>query len=156
MGIMKPILILIIIALLLVGGYFLFWDNRVPGDMGEDLNPPLETEFVILESPREGQTVSSPLRVTGQARGNWFFEASFPLILTNWDGLIIGQGIAMTSANWMTTDFVPFEGTINFQSPYKEGDPDFFKRGTLILQKDNPSGLPEFDDAVEITIEFEG
>jgi len=32
---------------------------------------------------------------------------------------------------------------------------DFSRRGALILQKDNPSGLPEHDDALEISIRFE-
>ncbi len=54
----------------------------------------------------------------------------------------------------MTTEFVPFEATLEFASPYEVGDPDFMKRGSLILQKANASGLPENDAAYEITVYF--
>jgi hypothetical protein len=98
--------------------------------------------------------VESPLRLTGEARGNWFFEASAPVSLVNWDGLIIAEGIITAEGEWMTTEFVPFSGELTFTSPYKEGDPDFMKRGALIFKKDNPSGLPENDDALEFTVWF--
>jgi hypothetical protein len=55
---------------------------------------------------------------------------------------------------YTTDDFVPFSGELTFTSPYSAGDPDFMARGTLILQKANPSGLPEHDDAVEIPVTF--
>lgn len=111
-------------------------------------------DLVQLHSPRPNQEIASPLEIRGEARGIWFFEASFPVILTNWDGLIIAQHYATADGEWMTEDFVPFTSTLEFESPYKEGDPDFFKRGTLILRKDNPSGLPEHDDALEIPVVF--
>jgi hypothetical protein len=99
--------------------------------------------------------VGSPLMISGKARGNWFFEASAPVSLVNWDGLIIAQGIITADGEWMTTDFVPFSGQLQFASPYQAGDPDFMKRGAIIFQKDNPSGLPENDDALEFTVLFE-
>lgn len=109
---------------------------------------------VQLDYPKSGQIISSPLEIVGRARGNWFFEASFPVMLVDWDGKIIAQGIATAKSDWMTKDFVPFEAKITFQSPYKQGDADFMGKGALILQKDNPSGLPEFDDAIEVPIAF--
>jgi len=48
----------------------------------------------------------------------------------------------------MTEDYVEFEGKIEFQKP------GVYDRGALILQKDNPSGLSEYDDALEISIEY--
>ncbi|MDO8590715.1 MAG: Gmad2 immunoglobulin-like domain-containing protein, partial [bacterium] len=84
------------------------------------------------------------------ARGNWFFEASFPVMLTDWDGRIIAQGIATAKSEWMTTEFVPFEATLNFTVDKNA----YSNRGALILQKDNPSGLPEYDDALEIPVMF--
>ncbi|PIR37978.1 MAG: hypothetical protein COV34_02730 [Candidatus Zambryskibacteria bacterium CG10_big_fil_rev_8_21_14_0_10_42_12] len=109
-----------------------------------------KTNLIRLESPRPGGVVTSPLTITGEARGYWFFEASFPVYVVNWDGLIIGEGIATAQDEWMTEDFVPFVAEITFEKPtlYPE-------RGALILQKDNPSGLPEHDDALEVPIRFE-
>lgn len=111
-------------------------------------------DIIRINTPRPNETISSPLVITGEARGNWFFEASFPVFLVNWDGLIIAQGIATAKDNWMTEDFVPFEATLEFQKPEFIGD--FSIRGSLILKKDNPSGLPEHDDALEIPIVFAG
>lgn len=102
-------------------------------------------------------TISSPLTVKGKARGIWFFEATFPIVLTDWDGRIIAESHATAKNEWMTEDFVPFEGTLEFESQVFPGadEKNFSRRGYLILRKDNPSGLPEHDDALEIPIFFE-
>ncbi len=112
------------------------------------------SERINLFSPVAGDVITSPLVVTGQARGDWFFEASFPVTLVNWDGLIIAETPAQAGSDWMTTDFVPFLATLEFVSPYKTGDQDFMRRGALILKKDNPSGLPEHDEWLEVPVEF--
>lgn len=109
---------------------------------------PEKYNLIRVNTPSPNQTVSSPLTVTGEARGNWFFEASFPIVVTDWDGRIIGQGIAQAEGEWMTTEFVPFKSVITFTV-----DKDAYSnRGSLILRKDNPTGLPEYDDALEIPI----
>lgn len=138
----------IIIVILIVAGIGAWWQ------FGAEQSAPVATAFIRVDSPRPNQIIKSPLAVTGEARGNWFFEASFPVVLTDWDGRIIAQGIAQASEDWMTTDFVPFEATLEFQKPEFIGD--FSTRGFLILKKDNPSGLPEHDDAVEIPVVFAG
>lgn len=104
--------------------------------------------LIRINYPRSGDTISSPLEVVGTARGNWYFEASFPVIVVDWDGKIIGQGIAQAQGDWMTTDFVPFKGTITFE------DPTVYNRGAVIFRKDNPSGDPSRDDALEIPVFF--
>jgi Immunoglobulin-like domain of bacterial spore germination len=126
-----------------------------------------KADLIKLVSPVPGGVIENGVTVSGQARGQWFFEASFPVVLTNWDGLIIAEGIATAEGEWMTTEFVPFSATLNFVNPYSEGNPDYMKGGSLILKKDNPSGLPENDkvnaegregalghDALEIPIRF--
>lgn len=123
---------------------------EVPAD--EQAHIDSKADLIRVTSPLPQSTIDSPLKITGQARGNWFFEASAPVSLVNWDGLIIAQGIITAQGEWMTTDFVPFTGELTFTSPYKAGDQDFMKRGAIIFQKDNPSGLPENDDALEYTI----
>ncbi len=138
------------------------WDEQrmTPATDTEETAPSPDTQgqeqaqLIHIDTPQSGDRVTSPLRARGEARGQWFFEATFPLILTNWDGLIIAEGYAQAQDEWMTTDFVPFEGTLEFTSPYQAGSADFMKRGTLILQKANPSGLPEHDDARGVVIEF--
>ena len=116
----------------------------------EDIGNSLELRNeIFLTEPLANETIDSPLMITGEARGYWFFEASFPIQLTNWDGLIIAEGIATAEGDWMTADFVPFTASLEFTVP------DFGERGSLILQKDNPSGLPENDAALEIPVFFD-
>jgi Immunoglobulin-like domain of bacterial spore germination len=111
-------------------------------------------DLITLATPVPGAVITSPIVITGQARGSWYFEASFPIVLTNWDGLIIAETAASAQTDWMTEDFVSFRAELGFESPYKNSNPDFMKRGTLILHKSNASGEQERDDALEIPIEF--
>lgn len=115
----------------------------------EDIGNELEkVDTIRIFTPRPNEEVSSPLIITGEARGTWFFEGSFPVVLTNWDGLIISEHYATAEGEWMTENFVPFTSTVEFKNPpYKE-------QGTLILKRDNPSNLPEYDDALEIPVIF--
>lgn len=105
-----------------------------------------KADLIIVDEPAIDATISSPFYFSGKARGTWFFEASFPVILTDWDGKIIGQAIATAKDDWMTENFVAFDGQIEFNY---QGENN---RGYLIFKKDNPSGLPEYDDALEIPI----
>lgn len=105
-------------------------------------------DLIKLYNPLPEQEIVSPLMVRGEARGNWFFEGDFPVVLTDWDGVIIAEGVAQAQGEWMTEDFVPFQAELVFDKP------ELYDRGALILKKDNPSGLPENDDAYEITIFF--
>lgn len=121
--------------------------NHFTQNIGNELE---KADLIRLDTPRPNQLVSSPLVIKGEARGNWFFEASFPVILTDWDGRIIAEGFATAEGEWMTTDFVPFTATLAYT--LEEGS--YSNKGTLILKKDNPSGLSENDDALEIPVVF--
>jgi hypothetical protein len=125
---------------------------EVPADIQAHIDE--KANLIQLTTPVPNGVIESPLMLTGQARGYWFFEASFPIILTNWDGLIIAEGYATAEGDWMTEEFVPFTASLEFVNPYTAGDSDFMKRGFLILKKDNPSDLPENDNALEIPVYF--
>ena len=107
-----------------------------------------KSEYIVLDSPAPGDVINSPLNVRGRARGIWFFEGDFPLLLRDSRGKVIAKGFATAKGEWMTQKFVPFEGTLKFKKP-EDGS-----RGTLILKKNNPTDLPEHDDALEIPIFF--
>ena len=111
---------------------------------------PSEDPMIVIDTPKSGAFVESPVSVSGRARGTWFFEATAPVIITDGNGKVIGEGHVTAQGNWMTTDFVPFTGTIRYTL-----DPDApSDRGTIIFKKDNPSGMPEHDDAREMPIRF--
>lgn len=111
-------------------------------------------DLIVVSVPQAESVIDSPIVISGQARGPWFFEASFPVVLVDWDGLVVAQAVATASGDWMTTDFVPFTANLEFVSPYVVGQDEFMKKGTLIFKKDNPSGLPENDDSYEVPIRF--
>jgi hypothetical protein len=115
-----------------------------------------ETETTLTESmadqikvskPLPDQIIQSPFMVEGEARGTWFFEASFPVKLLDANGNVIASHFAQAQGDWMTEDFVPFKSQLEFENP----DTD---TGVLILEKDNPSGLPENDAKIEIPVRF--
>ncbi|MEK7180345.1 MAG: Gmad2 immunoglobulin-like domain-containing protein [Patescibacteria group bacterium] len=114
----------------------------------EDIGNEIEKQNLIrVNMPRANTVIESPLVIQGEARGFWFFEASFPVHLFDVEGNKIATAIAQAQGEWMTEDFVPFEATLTFDSVSTE-------RGMLIFQKDNPSGLPEHDDELQIPITF--
>lgn len=115
----------------------------------EDIGNELEKiDLIRINTPRPNQVIASPLVIEGEARGYWFFEGDFPIILTDWDGRIIAEGYASAKSEWMTEEFVSFQATLDF------GIPEYGDNGILILRKDNPSGLPEYDDALEVPVVF--
>jgi len=103
--------------------------------------------LIRIENLRANEQISSPLIVKGSARGFWFFEADFPIKLFDENGSLLTVAIAQAQGEWMTEDFVPFSAELNFESPKT-------KKGTLVLEKDNPSGLIENADELKIPIIF--
>jgi len=114
----------------------------------EDIGNELEKlDLISVSNPRPNQTIQSPIVIEGEARGFWFFEADFPVKLLDGNGNLLAQDIARAQSDWMTEDFVPFKAELYFQAPITE-------KGTLILEKDNPSGLPENADELRIPVKF--
>jgi hypothetical protein len=103
--------------------------------------------MVRVDNIKPNDLVSSPLIVRGEALGTWYFEASFPIQITDASGKVLANSHAQAQSEWMTEDFVPYEGKILFTPP--ESD-----TGYLILHRDNPSGLPEFDANISIPVRF--
>lgn len=110
--------------------------------------PASKDHLIRVTGPKGGELVQSPLVVSGEARGNWYFEASFPVQLLDANGTELAILPAQAQAEWMTTEFVPFSVTLTFAPPATS-------TGTLVLKKDNPSGLPEYDDELLIPVRFE-
>ena len=103
--------------------------------------------LITVSNLVSGQQIKSPFILKGQARGNWFFEASFPYELKDGNGMVLASGPVQAQGNWMTTNFVPFSLTLTFPTPVTA-------TGTLILKKDNPSGEPQNDDQLVIPVTF--
>lgn len=107
------------------------------------------SQEIIVSEPDPGELVTSPLRISGQATGLWYFEAEAPVVLENDGGKVIAEGFVMAQGDWMTEEFVPFEGELEFDVV---GDIGY--SGTLILKNGNPSENRENDKSVEIPVRF--
>lgn len=95
----------------------------------------LEGVTIVVETPRTGARITSPLRVAGVAPGDWFFEAVFPAQLRAANGEVIAEAAAQAQRNWMTEAPVPYVAELEF-------DVEQETPATLILTEDMPSGLP--------------
>jgi len=107
----------------------------------------------MLDGLDESGTLSLDLSqqdvtLTGKARGTMFFEASFPVDLVDENGNTIANGLATATGDWMTEDFVPMHIVLHYTSSPTT------PTGTLRLYKDNPSGLPEHDATVFVSVVF--
>lgn len=127
---------------------------RTPDDQifVEDIGNELEKlDLIRIDRPRPNAQVKSPLEIIGQARGFWFFEGDFPVRLLdeNDQELAVGYVTAFVKMpeNLLTEEFITFEGVLEFPFPTTN-------RGVLILEKDNPSGLPENSDELRVPVRF--
>jgi hypothetical protein len=104
---------------------------------------------IVVTNPTPGAVTGKSFKVTGKARGPWYFEASFPVRVLDKTGKVIATGIAQAQGDWMTTEFVPFAVDITVPESY-------IGPATLVFQKDNPSGLPEHEASISFpfTIEY--
>jgi len=136
---MKKLIFIIIILVVAAGAYLYF--------RGEEKGQQVQDNMIRVEEPKPYDVVNSPLKIKGQARGNWYFEASFPIRIIDANGKELGIVPAQAQGEWMTTEFVPFETELVFSTPTTD-------TGTLILEKDNPSGLPEHADERRIPVRF--
>lgn len=106
---------------------------------------PLSAQVSVL-SPGPGGSVDKTFTVTGKAPGSWFSEAQFPIQVRSANSDVIGDGTAHTDGDWQSNNSVSFTADVTINDPTYKGT------ARLILMRDNPSGMPENDDSVEIPI----
>ena len=116
--------------------------EEAAGKPSDDLS-----DIIIVDSPTPDQLISSPLIIEGKARGTWFFEATFPVKLLDYDGNVIMEYYAQTDEEWMTEDFISFRAELSYERPATD-------TGTLLLIKANPSDIREYDAQIEIPVRF--
>lgn len=104
-----------------------------------------DKDMIVVENIPAGVTVLPEFKAFGQARGTWYFEASFPVEVVAADGRRLAMVPAQAQGEWMTEEFVPFIAAVQITE-------DYSGPATLILHKDNPSGEASRDASVEIPI----
>src|SRR3989338_525403 len=158
---MKIFISIIVVLLVLVGVFLWQCDAGWCRFGGVALSPtpsmtatpsatPTATPHTMIRvtSPQPNAVVKSPLTVKGEARGNWYFEASFPVKLLDANGNQLAIIPAQAQGEWMTTNFVPFQGTLTFSTPTTA-------TGTLVFEKDNTmctqGGLVSVNRTIPVT-----
>lgn len=144
--------------IILLVSFFLFYQSKNEGveknkeedkvvELILDTNTKDYSNLIVVTAPQPNTKIQKPLKITGRARGYWFFEATFPIEALDSNGIVIAQGYAQADDEWMTEDFVPFTSNLVINVPVAGN-------GTLRLKKSNPSALPENDDMLEIAIVY--
>lgn len=103
---------------------------------------------IVVELPFPGAVTGKEFSVIGKARGVWFFEASFPVEVLDRDGRTLTTAIATAQGDWMTNEFVFFKADVHVPKTY-------MGKATLILKKDNPSGILSKDASISFPINIE-
>ena len=161
------ILIVIIVLIVILGGVYFFTkkekgviciqdvkecsDGSFVPRIAPDCNfapCPGEKEGILVSLPKRNEKIKSPLKIEGQARGFWFFEAQFSVELYDTNNNFLGRAILTAKDDWMTENFVPFEGELTFAPPSTS-------QGALKFLSANPSGLPENQKIFELPVQFE-
>lgn len=104
-------------------------------------------DLIQVDDLLPGDEIAFPLEISGKARGYWYFEATFPIVLEDEDGTILLQTYATAQDEWMTEEFVPF--TVIIKKPVTSAH-----SGKLIFKYSNASGLPEKEDQLIIPVRF--
>lgn len=135
------VVFIVLIVIVVVTGLVFDWGRKEVVAPIQDQGLPIEVYF-----PKDNQEVKSPIKITGKARGFWFFEGSFPIDLVDSSGNIITSTIATSTEGWMTENFIDFSATLEFSKPTST------IHALLVLKKDNPSGNPDFDASIFIPV----
>ena len=105
-------------------------------------------DLIHINSLKPGDQVSSPFDIIGEARGYWYYDGEFPVVLTDATGKTIAETEAKSTRGWMSTGFVPFELAMTFPDQAVES------KGYLILKRENPSGMPQNEMSLKIPVTF--
>gem|GEM_PF-1576516 len=164
---------LAVLVLAIVGGFLVFrdWNKSItkpsPSEVVETENNAVISNYqnnqstsnqsktftsqkgVLITLENFNEKLTCPLIIRGAVTGTWFFEAEFQAQIISSETTLANLIARATNENWMT------EAPVNFVIEYDCSNCLANTQLQLKLQKNNPSGLPEFDDSVIIPISLE-
>ncbi|MCE5252613.1 MAG: GerMN domain-containing protein [Actinomycetia bacterium] len=120
-----------------LGGEGIIIDHPMSRVDYEDMSP-----AILVESPTVGNTISSPVRITGTAN---VFEAVFRINIVDYDGLILADEVVMATSGTGT------RGTFDVTIPFNLRKPG---PGWIIAFSESPKDGSQIN-IVEIPVELE-
>ncbi len=96
-----------------------------------EVAPAQRTGVATVTAPVAGARVTSPLVATGNAPGDWYFEAVFAASLVGADGKVLAEGPARAQTDWTAPGDKAFVAELPFTVAADTP-------ATLVLQEDMP------------------
>lgn len=107
----------------------------------------LPTNQPVVISPKSGDTITGPLVIKGYIPKSWTFEGQFQMkLLDSQRRIIIQDRVPVEWDNENKKDTLYFVESYNYHTSATSG--------FLVLENDNPSGLPEKQKNIEILVNF--
>jgi len=138
----NKIIIILIIIIIIIIAFNLYQRYSITKKIND------AKDVIIIDSPKPYQKIQNPIYIKGKAKGSFFFEGSFPVRIEDENGNIVITDHIETNENWMTENFVFFEKHLDISNVN-------IKRGFIIFEKANPSGLPENKLEIKVPIYIE-
>lgn len=123
------------------------------------------SRMITINVPQPGAIMGHSFVIKGHATGAWYFEGSFPVEIQNENGVVMQTLLAHATGGWIPLEAsrkmqiitsrepltgqvspLPSEFSVDVSAPYYTGP------AKIVFKKANPSGLPENDASVTITI----
>lgn len=105
---------------------------------------------IIVYQPRAEGSVEPPFLIVGEAHEDWFVDGIFPIRIYDADDNLVSRITArQTDVQWRTEGFLPFEASVD---RYEFLPVD--RRGYLLFQKNETSGIIGTEASVETPIRF--
>ncbi len=125
----------------------LFVDTRAANN--ETKVYPQHDDIHVFVQPDKTElfVVDHLLTFSGEARGTWFFEASFRAEVRDSTGTIVSVASVQGAGDWESEVFVPF--TVSIKIP-----DTVVGRGTVVLIKNNRTSDSLPDDSYTVSVQF--
>lgn len=104
-----------------------------------------ESTDIAVTEPKPNRRIYNPVRIAGTAPATWFFEGRLGVEVRDINGVRVGFG-TVSATNQAGSEW-SFGGSVEYVRPETSA-------GSVILQKANPQGIPNQDQAVSIPVVF--
>lgn len=110
------------------------------------VSPKALFDAISFDNLKDGDTITSPFKLTGMIDKSWTFESTFSIEILDKDRKSLKQSPVNVSFENEDSQFGSFSETLTFSTQSESG--------FVVAHADNPSGLPENDKSFEVPVFF--